>query len=315
MPMYRKLLELALASLHQFRCFLAAARTGSFTAAATELGMAQQSVSEQVRLLERACGVALFVRVGRGLRPTEAAHALTPHAQRAVAASEEAVAAAHAVRDLLTGTVRLGVFGTMHHYVGADLVASILTRYPELRVEIVGQNSAATIELIRSGDVEAGIVALPIDDAQLSVRPIFRDEVLYVTADPARGAVPATAERLAGARLILPYASWAEADTTRRQIAARVQATGSPLRPVADVEDVETTLEITARGLADTIANRGILRRMADRVPHNLVTTPLRPRMWDSYAIVHRRHTELSPATRAVLELAVERLRQTVSRG
>jgi hypothetical protein len=59
------------------------------------------------------------------------------------------------VRELLTGTVRLGVFGTMHYYVGADLVASVLTRHPELRVETVGQNSAATIELIRFGDVEA----------------------------------------------------------------------------------------------------------------------------------------------------------------
>jgi DNA-binding transcriptional LysR family regulator len=302
-----------MASLHQFRCFLAAARTGSFTAAAAELGIAQQSVSEQVRLLERACGVDLFIRLGRGLRPTEAANALAPHAERAIAAGEQAVAAARAVRDLVTGTVRLGVFGTMRYYVGADLVASILSRYPELRVEIVGQNSAATIELIRSGDVEAGIVALPVDDAQLSVRPIFRDEVLYVTADPTRAGRPVTAERLAKARLVLPYASWAEADTTRRQVAARVQSAGSPLRPVADVEDVETTLELTARGLADTIANRGILRRLADRVPTNLFTTPMRPRMWDSYAIVHRRHTDPSPATRAVLELALNQLHQALS--
>jgi DNA-binding transcriptional LysR family regulator len=44
------------ASLHRFRCFLAANRAGSFTAAATELGMAQQPVSEQVRLLGWACG-------------------------------------------------------------------------------------------------------------------------------------------------------------------------------------------------------------------------------------------------------------------
>src|SRR4029450_8266064 len=190
--MYWKFLELVVASLHQFRCFLAAVRTGSFTAAATELDMAQQSVSEQVRLLERACGVALFIRVGRGLRPTEAAHALTPHAQRAIVAGEQAVAAGRAVRDLLTGTVRLGVFGTMRYYVGADLVASILTRYPELRGEIVGQTPAATIELVRSGDVEAGIVALPVDDAQLSVRPLFRDEILYVTAGPTRAASPVT---------------------------------------------------------------------------------------------------------------------------
>ena len=43
----------------------------------------------------------------------------------------------------------------MRYYVGADLVASILKRYPDLRVQIVGQNSAATIELIRSGESRA----------------------------------------------------------------------------------------------------------------------------------------------------------------
>jgi hypothetical protein len=77
---------------------------------------------------------------------------------------------------------------------------------------------------------------------------------------------------------------------------------------------VETAIEITARGLADTVANRGVLQGMADRVPPNLNTTPLRPRMWDSYAIVHRRHTDLSPATRAMLELAVDQLHQALSR-
>lgn len=296
------------ATLHQYRCFLAAARTGSFTAAATALGLAQQSVSEQVRLLERACGVPLFLRIGRGLRPTEAAQALAPHAERTLAASEQALAAARAVGDVVAGTVRLGVFGTMRYYVRSDLIAEMLTRHPQVRVEILGQNSAASIELVQQGRIEAGIVALPVDDAQLEVTPIFRDEVLYVSADPARTTAPVTAERLAKARLALAYASWAEADTTRRQLAQRVQATGVTLRPVADVDDIETALEITARGLADTVANRGLLRGIGVKGLH---TAPLRPRLWDTFAIVHRRHTELSPATRALLELAVARLKKT----
>lgn len=297
-----------MASLHQFRCLLAAARTGSFTRAAAELGLAQQSISEQVRLLERACGVALFIRVGRGLRPTEAAQALIPHAERALAATDQALAAARAVGEVVAGTVRIAVFGTMRYYVRSELVAEMLTRYPQVRVEILGLNSAASLELVRSGRVEAGIVSLPVDDSQLAVTPIFRDEVLYLSADPARTAAPVTAERLAKARLVLPYASWAEADTTRRQLAQRVQATGMSLSPVADVDDVETALEIASRGLADTIANRGLMRGMSS--DYQLHSAPLRPRMWDTFAVVHRRQTDLSPACRAVLELAVATLKK-----
>ncbi|MEO5711715.1 MAG: LysR family transcriptional regulator, partial [Nocardioidaceae bacterium] len=58
-----------MATIHQLRCFLATFELGSLTAAADELGYAQPSVSEQVRLLERSMGVSLFRRVGRGVIP------------------------------------------------------------------------------------------------------------------------------------------------------------------------------------------------------------------------------------------------------
>ena len=57
-------------SIHQLRCFLATYELGSLTAAADELGYAQPSVSEQVRLLEKTLGASLFRRVGRGVVPT-----------------------------------------------------------------------------------------------------------------------------------------------------------------------------------------------------------------------------------------------------
>ena len=75
-------------SLHQLRCFLAAYEQRSFTAAAAELQLAQPSLSEQVRLLERSVGAPLFARAGRGVVPTEAAEALRPHAQRTLAAQD-----------------------------------------------------------------------------------------------------------------------------------------------------------------------------------------------------------------------------------
>jgi len=93
-----------------------------------------------------------------------------------------------------------------------------------------------------------------------------------------------------------------------RQLAQRVQSTGMSLSPVADVDDIETALEIAARGLADTIASRGLLRGLGG--DYKLHAAPLRPRMWDSFAVVHRRQTDLSPAARAVLELAVAFLKR-----
>ncbi|MFD0536894.1 LysR family transcriptional regulator [Actinomadura luteofluorescens] len=52
-------------TLNQLRAFLLTVRTGSFTAAAAELKMAQASVSELIRRMEEEAGLALFIRGGR----------------------------------------------------------------------------------------------------------------------------------------------------------------------------------------------------------------------------------------------------------
>ena len=128
-------------TLHQLRCFLMAYEQGSLTAAAAELGHAQPSVSEQVRVLERSLGARLFERVGRGLVPTEAAHELVPHARQALAAVEAGRGAVRSVSELETGTVRFGVFGTARIYLATQVVLSLLQKHPGVRVELIGQNS------------------------------------------------------------------------------------------------------------------------------------------------------------------------------
>jgi DNA-binding transcriptional LysR family regulator len=302
-----------LLTLHQLRCYLATVEGGSFTAAADRLGLAQPSVSEQVRSLEQSLGSPLFRRAGRGLVPTEAAQVLRPHAEAILAGAVEAARAVAAVRELVTGTVRFGVFGTARVYLTGDLAADVLGRYPGVTLELIGQNSQDVLEEVRRGRLEAAIIALPIADEGLQITPVMRDEVVYVSADPARLRRPITAADLAGAPLVLSEASWGNADSTRRQLVRAVQSVGGQLRAKVEVEDVESALEIAAAGLADAITARGILHRLQGRLPATLGWVSLRPKLFDEFAIVHRRGTPLSPATAAVVELAVQRMRAIAS--
>ena len=123
-----------MASLHQFRCFLAVYEAGSLTAAAEQLGYAQPSISEQVRTLERSLGIDLFTRVGRGVVPTSAGESLRPYAERVIASLEEAREAVQSVKSFETGTIRFGMFGIARLYAGAGLIADVLARYPGVRV-------------------------------------------------------------------------------------------------------------------------------------------------------------------------------------
>ena len=213
-------------TLQQLQYVLAAIEHGSFSAAAEALHLAQPSLSEQVRRLEAELGVALFQRVGRGLVTTEACRALRPHAEAALASVERARESVGAVRQLRGGLAAFGTFGTARTYLGIDIVEDFRRAHPAVRVRIVGQNSSDTVAAIRAGELEAGLVVLPIDDRGLSVRPAMRDEVLYVSLDPQRLRKPMTVKRLAAAPLILSEASWGSDDPTRRQIAAARPARG-----------------------------------------------------------------------------------------
>jgi DNA-binding transcriptional LysR family regulator len=291
-------------TLQQLTYFLAAAEHGSFSAAAESLFMAQPSVSEQIRRLEAELGVPLFVRVGRGLRLTEAGRLFLPHAERTVEAAREAGESVHEVREITGGTVTFGTFGSAHHYLLVGLLQDFRTQYPQVRVRAIGQNSAEVADAVREGDLEAGLIALPVDDRGLDVRPAMREEVLYVSADPLDE--PMTIERLADAPLILYDARWGHDDPMRRQLRERAQAAGVSVEAQIEVEYVTAALELAARGLGDTVSSRQMIR--ARGLARKLGGVPFDPPLYDTFAFITRRNAHLSPAMREFIRLAERRV-------
>src|SRR3954469_16971926 len=205
-------------TLQQLTYFLSAAEHGSFSAAAESLHMAQPSLSEQIRRLEAELGVPLFARTGRRLELTEAGRPPLAQAERTLEAARDARESVREVRDVTGGTVAFGTFGSAHHYLLGGLVEEFRARHPSVRLRVVGQNSAEVADAVRDGHLEAGLVAIPVDDRGLAVRPAFEEERMYLPPEPERLAAPVTTERLAAAPLILYDARWAAQDPIRRQL-------------------------------------------------------------------------------------------------
>lgn len=298
-------------SLHQLRCFLATYEHGSLTGAAEELGYAQPSVSEQVRLLERTVGSSLFRRVGRGVVPTTVAETLRPHAERTLAAADEAMRVARSATALETGTIRFGMFGTARLYASAGLVADVLARHPGVRVELVGQNSSDVLEDLRRGRLEAAMIAVPqISSEGMEVTPVARDELVYVSAHPDRLESPVTAARLARAELVMPETTWRSVDSTRIVLRRMLHESGRNPQTRIEVEDVETAVELVGMGLADTVIPKGAVTQLLPRLAPDAGYVSLRPRQYDSLAIVHRAGASLSPAAQLMIEVATRRIQE-----
>ncbi len=186
------------------------------------------------------------------------------------------------------------------------------SRHPGVRVRLTGLNSSAVADAVRDGHLEAGLIILPVDDRGLDVRPLIRDEIVFLSRDPRRAAQPMTIERLLEAPLILYDARYGSADPARRQLLERAQSAGLAVEPDIEVESLETALELAARGLGDTIAPTAVGSGRA--FARRLHVAAFDPPLHDVFAVVQRRGARPSPATRAFIALAEKRIVRVVER-
>jgi molybdate transport repressor ModE-like protein len=169
------------------RVLRAVSRTGSYSAAARELGCTQPAVSQQMKALEQAAGTPLVVRAGRETRLTEAGEALTRHAAGILAgltAAEEEVAA---IAGLRAGRVRMVSFPSGSSAIVPGAVARMRAEHPGTKVSLEEAEPPRSIELLRSGDCEVALAFRYLGDYgppaehewdDLVVRPLLTDRLI-----------------------------------------------------------------------------------------------------------------------------------------
>lgn len=283
-------------TLNQLRAFVMAVRLGSFTAAAHELGMAQASISELVRRLEEEFQLRLFVRGARRLGLTDAGEVLLPYAEQALAAVDSASGALDAIHSLEGGSVNFGLLRNWNHYGLGDIPIKFNADYPSVRLRLVGLSSTEVAAGVANGDLEAGIVVLPVEDDGLTVTPLIRDELLYVSGDVQRASKPMSVSALARADLTLYDAHSPWSAPTRKLLAEQAQLEGFKLAPNVQVEHVEAALNLVAQGVGDTVVPRAITK--SKTFPAGLYTTPFLTPLYDVIALIYRPSAALSPGAR-----------------
>ena len=291
-------------SLTQLRAFVAATEAGSFTGAAQQLRISQPAASELVRRMEAGYGLPLFVRAGRRLKPTSAGEELLGWARDILALVDGADQAMQELRGLRTGTASFGVLKNASYYFLSDLAERFHQEHPGVRIRLVGQNSAEVADAVRTGELEAGLAVLPVPLEGIDAAPLLRDEVLWASADRSRAVKPMTLGRLIERPLVLYDAHYAWRDPTRRQLADRAAAAGVELPVAIEVENVESALELVARGVGETMVSRAVAASAA--MPRGLHVVGFAEPLYDTIALLTRSRTVLSPVTRRLVDMATE---------
>lgn len=294
-------------SLTQLTAFITASRLESFSAAAQELGLSQPAVSDLIRRLELDVEARLFERLPRGLVLTSAGGELLPYAEQSVRAALDGRNAVRALHDLTGGQATFGLFKNADHYLGADLPARFKRGYPGVRLRLIAAGSPETVAAIRAGRVEAGIVALPVDDEGLSALPAARDEIRYLTTRPARELPgPITIQQLCQEALVFYDAQQGDRDPARRQLALRAQLVGLRPDPEIEVETVATAVALVEEGFGSTIIAGTVARSLG--LSRRLRQVPFDEPLYETLAFVKRADQTLSSAAREMVRFTYESL-------
>ena len=167
--------------LRQLEILQAIAETGSFTASGRKLHVSQSAISRQIALLEEELGEPLFLRVGRKVRMTPAAESLVQLGQRVFQDVRDTVGAITDRTRSLAGTLRLAGGMTVCLYVFPPLLKHLKRVHPQLDVRLTVATAGRSVEEIRNGQVDAGLLTLPVDESDLVTVPVLREELLLVT--------------------------------------------------------------------------------------------------------------------------------------
>lgn len=288
----------------QLRAFVAVAEHRSFSAGARALGTVQSNVSAHIARLERDLDAVLLDRSTN--EPTDEGRAVLERARRIEAEFEALDADVASMRDVVSGSVRLGAIGTTARWLVAPLLTSVTRDYPEIHV-IVLDATTSSLELnLASGSIDLAVVNLPIDESEILVEPLFdEDRILIVPAGhPLYERDRVTLTELADHDLLLEARGTAFRDVLDH--AAKEQ--GVELRSKAELDGMRLLASLVFAGFGAGIVPASAIPPNVDgswrRIPVDGV--PGR-----SVGLARRRRGLLTAAQRVV----EDRIRRTIATG
>jgi DNA-binding transcriptional LysR family regulator len=164
------------------KTFLAIHRSGSFSAAADALSRSQPAISRRVALLEAELKLPLFERSGATVTLSDAGRVLLPHAERVLAALQDATGALAELRSGNGGPVSLALVGTL---AGTNLTTTLkrfAREHPKVELSLRTATSTGVSDLVRAGDAAIGLRYWDDAARDLVCSPVAKEKLVVICA-------------------------------------------------------------------------------------------------------------------------------------
>ena len=162
-------------NLRDLRYFVALADTRHFGKAAERCFVSQPTLSAQIKKLENYLGVQLIERQPRRITLTETGARIVPLARRMLQESDEIVSLARNEHDPLSGKLNVALIPTIGPYLLPLVMRRLRKKLPRLKLMLYEYQTQPLLEKLRAGDIELGILALPVPLDGLEVRELYSE--------------------------------------------------------------------------------------------------------------------------------------------
>jgi DNA-binding transcriptional LysR family regulator len=280
----------------QLRCCLAVAEHRHFTRAARDLGLAQPSVSAQVRGLEADLGSELFHRMKGNVTLTPAGEALLPFARRILADVDAATSEVSDVGGLARGRLAIGATPSL----AATLVPPVLARFhgahPGIELTLREAGSMDLVSAVEEGAVDIALVILPVRMDVLETQALLREELVVAVS---RGHALAKRRTIAVSDLRdTPLVMFREGYDLRSATEAACRAAGFAPTFAVEGGEMDGVLRLTAAGLGAAIVPSLVVEPggplHAVRIERSALTRTV--------GLAHRRDRRLSRAAQELVD-------------
>lgn len=243
--------------LRQLRHFLALVEERSITSAAKRELIVQSGLSNSIQALERELGTPLYVRGTRPVRLTAAGEALVGAARRTLSSAAQAEQAVHQTRDVLIGTLRIGISLSAQHLVPfASYLGEFTRDHPGIDLRLQYAPGLTMISMVKAGELDCVIGPAVSQVPGVRMTGLAREPLHLVCRSDHGLAEQAEVNltQLADERFVEVPTGW----TARLLSDAAFAGEGIPRRVVCEVGDWELFLELVSAGVGIGFAPVGL---------------------------------------------------------
>jgi LysR family transcriptional regulator, cyn operon transcriptional activator len=256
-----------------YRVFYHTAKAGSLSKAAEELYITQPAVTHTIKQLEAKLGGQLFFRTPRGVRLTAEGEVLLTYIEQAyhlIANGERKLAELH---QLTSGEITIGAGDTLCRHVLLPHLERFHDLYPDVKIRVTNRTSLETVELLKQGRIDLGIVNLPLHDKGIKLRECGTVQDCFVVGDKYRHLAdsPWSWESFLSCPLILLE----EGSSSRAYIDRYLQAQGVYVKPELELGSIELLMEYARAGFGAACVVKDFIRQ--ELTDGSLVELPLEP--------------------------------------